>query len=48
LLYFSFLLLPGNPYQGRLPLKKYNSTCPIVSRSSLLDCSKLLILDLYF
>lgn len=39
LLYFSFLLRPGRPYQGRLPLKKYSNTCPIVSRSSLLDYS---------
>ena len=43
LLYFSFLLLPGRPYHGKLPLRKYRSTCPIVSRSSLLDCSYMII-----
>ena len=37
--YFSFLLLPGRPYHGKLPLRKYKRTCPIVSKSSLLDCS---------
>lgn len=34
--YFSFLLRPGNPCQGKLPLKKYINTCPIDSKSSLL------------
>ena len=43
LLYFSFLVLPGNPCHGRLPLRKYRRTWPIVSRSSLLDCSKNII-----
>lgn len=38
-LYFSVLERPGRPYQGRLPRRKYNSTCPIVSKSSLLDYS---------
>jgi hypothetical protein len=38
-LYLSFLLLPGNPYQGNEPLKKYSKTWPIVSKSSLLDYS---------
>lgn len=39
LLYFSFLLLPGRPYHGKLPLSRYNNTWPMVSRSSLRDYS---------
>jgi len=37
--YFSAFDLPGSPYHGNDPIKKYNSTCPIVSRSSLRDYS---------
>jgi hypothetical protein len=37
--YFSFLDLPGRPYQGNVPFKKYSSTCPIVSKSSRLAYS---------
>jgi len=31
--------LPGSFYHGRVPLRKYKTTWPIHSRSSLLDCS---------
>ena len=37
--YFSFLVLAGSPYQGKLPLLKYINTNPIDSKSSLLDYS---------
>jgi len=37
--YFSFFVLAGRPYQGRLPLQKYIRTKPRDSKSSLRDYS---------
>ena len=37
--YFSFFVLAGSPYHGRLPRQKYISTNPRDSRSSRRDCS---------
>jgi hypothetical protein len=37
--YFSFFVLAGRPYHGRLPLQKYIRTKPRDSKSSLRDYS---------